>query len=125
MEQGPAPAGMNGSGTAMTVRELLMEVRGDLRSLATAYSSFEEEARVLIVDARLTHGRFDRQFADIREELDSTKIGLHEAQDIIATRESQLGLVRGVFGPVLLPALISSANFLILLVVLARGLGVA
>jgi hypothetical protein len=125
MEQDPAHTGLNGSGTAVTVRELLLEVRGDLRSHAAKNSSFEEEVRALIVDSRLTHARFDKQFADISEELDRAKSGLKECEDAILTRESQLGFVRGVFGPTLLPALLSSANILILLFVLARSIGLS
>jgi hypothetical protein len=102
-----------------------MEVRTDLKILTSEYSVFRDEIRTAKDEAWATHQRYDAKFLTIGEELELTEAGLKDAQRVILIRESQLGFVRGVFGPTLLPALLSLANLIILLVVLSHSFGFA
>ena len=105
MEQDPI-LGMerNGSGTAMTIKELLLEVREDVKELIK--SSLEME-RHLGVQAQ--------EITEIKEDLRSTTERVKVIEDVVEMREGQVSFVKGIFGPTLLPAFISTINLLILL----------
>src|SRR3989304_1391274 len=105
MEQDPIlGVERNGSGTAMTIKELLK-------------SSVEMERHLGVQDQEIT---------EIKEDLCSTTERVKVIEDVVELREGQVSFVKGVFGPTLVPAVISTINLLILLGLAAHFLtGVA
>jgi len=99
----------------MTIKELLLEVREDVKELIK--SSVEMERHLGVQDQEIT---------EIKEDLCSTTERVKVIEDVVELREGQVSFVKGVFGPTLVPAVISTINLLILLGLAAHFLtGVA
>jgi len=104
MEQDPTGLERNGSGTAMTIKELLLEVREDVKGLIK--SSLEMERHLGVQAQKIT---------EIKEDLRSTTERVKIVEDVVEMREGQVSFMKGVFGPTLLPAVISAINLLVIL----------
>jgi hypothetical protein len=96
--------GTSGSSTAMTVKELLLEVRGDVKTMMRDFTRHLEQA-----DTR------DREIATLKEDIKALHEKVQSLEEIKTKREAQVGIASTVFGPYVVPGVLTLVSLAILL----------